>query len=319
MPTSFAALDIGSNTFRLIIAEKGPEGILVGTKKVWQEVTRLSQGLSPGGGFGSAPLKRAFTALDHFAEILQKENPQGGVLAAGTMAVRESADGKEFMKELNCRYGWNSKILSGNQEAFLSARGVQSELIAFPNCSLIFDIGGRSTELIRTYKREISLTKSLPLGVVSLTEKFIHHDPPTTQEVLAMKDYIFQTLSGKDMYIRVKNLDEIIGTAGTVTTICAMLLSLENYDPLRVNGARIPLEDIEALLTEVIGETLIKRSKRIGLHPKRADVIVAGLALTCTLLEFFRGNYLLVSDASLLEGLWLLQAGVISIGELPVT
>jgi exopolyphosphatase/guanosine-5'-triphosphate,3'-diphosphate pyrophosphatase len=313
VPDTFAALDLGSNTFRLMIADK-EYGVgnqpFMDNKKVWQEIPRLSEGLAPGGPFGKEPLKRAFSALDSFHSHILKYKPKR-VLAGATMAARLSGEGPWFAEELRKRYGWDAKILSGAEEAFYTARGVLevlSEDGGGGEDSLIFDIGGRSTEFICIKGKNFVKSVSLPMGVVLLTEEYLRNDPPEPSELRDLQERCLKELESAAFSHESLSF-RLVGTAGTVTTIASMLLGLEKYEPLKVNGAKIDREPILNLLHILSQETVSQRTERKGLHPRRADLILAGLALTISILDFYGKDSLTVSDDGLLEGLWLLCAG----------
>jgi exopolyphosphatase/guanosine-5'-triphosphate,3'-diphosphate pyrophosphatase len=324
-------MDLGSNTFRLLVGVGDEFGVLL-EKKVWQEIPRLSEALIAGGPFKKEARERAFEALEVFAGILA-EHPPEKTLACATMAARIASDGKLFVEETRRRHGWETLILSGEEEAFLSATGVLSGLKKNDpdRDNLIFDIGGRSTEFILADARKIKKTLSLPLGVVSLTETFLKNDPPEPGELGALSAFVKEALfpledffdlpfeedqghlsPGDPETSRLERvpLFDLCGTAGTVTTIGAMLLGLAEYDPARVNNARMALADVENLLCDLSLEKTAVRAERPGLHPKRADVVVAGLALTAEIARRFSQDYLIVSDNGLLEGIWLKAAGL---------
>ncbi|MDR2366852.1 MAG: hypothetical protein LBF58_01880 [Deltaproteobacteria bacterium] len=306
MPSdSLAALDLGSNTFRLIIASQGEGGL--GRSRVWQEIPRLSEGLEEGGPLPQGPKARAWEALEGFAAVIEAERPQR-VLAGGTMAFRQASDGEDFLRAAGRRFGWETLVLTGAQEAYLSAMGVLSGLDPVPPETLIFDVGGRSTEFVNVYGRDIVKTQSLAVGVVGLTEGHIKHDPPEPWELMALDSHVREKLAGGDWTALTPGAT-LVGTAGTVTTMTAMLLGLIEYDRDQVNNRIVDIESAMALLMELAKETTAERQARPGLHPRRADVIVAGLVLVSTIMDYFSKAKIIISDNSLLEGLWLAAAG----------
>jgi exopolyphosphatase/guanosine-5'-triphosphate,3'-diphosphate pyrophosphatase len=305
----YAALDLGSNTFRLILAEADQFGLVYSTKRVFQEIPRLSEGLVQGKPFGEAALKRAWDVLEVFQRIILDAKPQA-VLAGATMAARIAVDGKEFLREIEGRFDWQTKLLSGPAEAYLSASGVLSGLDQVPGSAVIFDIGGRSTEFISVHDKTIARTQSLDIGVVGLTEAYIHSDPPTEMELLRVEERVQKILQSAD-WEDYQEDSVLIGTAGTITTIAAMLLNLAEYSPRQINNSEISGKSIRDLLIKLKGEPLAQRRLMPGLHPGRADVIIAGLILALEILTFFQRKSLIVSDNGLLEGLWLLNARLI--------
>lgn len=297
-----AALDLGSNTFRLMLAEAGE---LWADKKVFQHIPRLSEHLTPGGHFAPAALARAWEALGDFDSRIRAAGA-ARVLAGATMAARLAADGPEFLAAIRDRYGWEALILSGEEEARLTATGVLSGLSPRPERSLIFDIGGRSTEFVSAAGRDLIRSRSLSLGVVALTEEFLS-DPVAPGQLEQVAEASRRVLRAADF----SDLDDnfsLVGTAGTVTTVAALLLNLKEYDPDLVNNARLGRAAIAELLTALAGRTVAERVADYGLHPRRADAIVAGLVLVLEIMDFFGRKDLVVSDNGLLEGVWLKAA-----------
>ena len=319
---TIAALDMGSNTFRLMLADKsgdalkGPGRVPVESpshffwdnKQVFQHIPRLSERLTNGGHFAPEALERAWEALGDFAGHI-REAGADRVLAGATMAARLAADGKEFMAAINKRYGWETVILTGAEEARLTATGTLTGLDPLPPHALIFDIGGRSTEFISSKQSEIIKTRSLSLGVVALTEAHLS-DPAAPGELEAVAEEVRAVLSAAD-FSDVDPGAVLVGTAGTVTTVAALLLNLKEYRPELVNNARLTGDSISDLLNMLAKETVEERVKNHGLHPRRADAIVAGLVEVMEILNFFGRKELVVSDNGLLEGVWLRAGGLI--------
>jgi exopolyphosphatase/guanosine-5'-triphosphate,3'-diphosphate pyrophosphatase len=313
MPGLFAALDLGSNTFRLILARLqapgGGGGMDPASKRVWQEIPRISEGLQEGGAFREAPLARAWKALEGFDAVVKAENPSR-TLACATMAARAASDGRDFMEAVRERFGWECGILRGDEEARLSAAGALAGFPGTAGDSVIFDIGGRSTEFAVAGGRSVVAVKSLPVGVVGLKEAFLFSDPPSEAELRALEARVSEALVGAPLPERPEGAG-LIGTAGTVTTAAAMLLGLEPYSPEKVHGAAISRKAAEKLYRELSAEPQAERARRPGLHPMRADVITGGLALVLGILDRYGAGEFTASDWGLLEGLWLASAGVI--------
>ncbi|UQZ89344.1 exopolyphosphatase [Deltaproteobacteria bacterium Smac51] len=303
---TIAALDLGSNTFRLMLA--GVNGGDWAGKRVFQHIPRLSESLTDGGRFAPAALTRAWAALEDF-HLKIEEAGAVRVLAGATMAARLAADGPDFMDGIKSRFGWETEILPGEEEARLTATGVLTGLEPMPEEALIFDIGGRSTEFISAARGRIRKSRSLAIGVVRLTEAFLN-DPIRSGELEAVAAEVRRVLGGAD-FSDVPAAPVLVGTAGTVTTVAALLLKLKEYQPELVNNARLERSAIEALLHGLASETIAARVEKYGLHPRRADAIVAGLVLVLEIMDFFGQPWLLVSDNGLLEGIWLKAAGLL--------
>ena len=303
-PLPIAALDLGSNTFRLMLAEEsGPH--FWANKRVFQELPRLAEGLATGGPLAPAALDRAWTALDNFAFEVRNSGAKR-VLAGATMAARLAADGADFLAETARRYAWETRLLTGEEEARLTAAGVLTGLAPCPPVALIFDIGGRSTEFIAVSGGVIGRSLSLDLGVVGLTEAHLEA-PARPSQLAAVAKTIRAALSSADLGF-VPAGSVLVGTAGTVTTLAAILLGLSDYDPDRINNARLTRPSLDALLAEVAPLSEARRIADYGLHPRRADALPAGLALVLEIMDHFRQTEFTVSDNGLLEGLWLAAA-----------
>ncbi|MDR1041128.1 MAG: hypothetical protein LBR80_13385, partial [Deltaproteobacteria bacterium] len=270
--TLCGALDLGSNTFRLMLASAGPDGREPdAARRIWQEIPRISEGLTPGEPFQGKALARAWKALEGFGEIIDREKP-GRVLAGATMAFRLASDGPAFVAEAASRFGWRTEILSGAEEARLSAFGALNSLDPPPERSVVFDVGGRSTEFIVLHGRAITALESLPVGVVGLKEAFVQNDPPSPSELGAVEESVRTTLAGAPLPPEGEAF-RLIGTAGTVTTLASMLLGLDGYRPELTHGAEICRAALERLYGEISRETAAQRALRPGLHPMRADVV----------------------------------------------
>jgi exopolyphosphatase/guanosine-5'-triphosphate,3'-diphosphate pyrophosphatase len=308
------------------------------TRRIWQEIPRISEGLAAGGPFKEAPLKRAWRALDGFAEVTAREGPLR-VLAGATMAARLASDGGEFVQEASRRYGWECVVLEGHEEARLSALGALAGLQEPPASAVVFDVGGRSTEFAVISGGRPLEVRSLPVGVVGLKEAYIASDPPAPEELSALEARVAEALleapapapggpagGGPEGAAAgapegaaaggtggAAGAPELIGTAGTVTTLAAMLLKLDSYLPDSVHGRRIPRASIESLYRELASEAQPRRLARPCLHPMRADVIVGGLALVLGVIDRYGAPGVTVSDWGLLEGLWLASSGAVGL------
>jgi exopolyphosphatase/guanosine-5'-triphosphate,3'-diphosphate pyrophosphatase len=307
-PAPIAALDLGSNTFRLMLAEKsGPAAWI--NKRVFQELPRLSENLVPGGRLAPAALDRAWAVLENFAAEIRNAGA-GRALAGATMAARLAADGPAFLAEAGRRYAWETRLLTGEEEARLTATGVLTGLFPCPPEALVFDIGGRSTEFIAVSGGVIGRGLSLDVGVVGLTEAHLKA-PARPGQLEAVAEAVRAALAGADFSF-VPDEPTLVGTAGTVTTMAALLLGLKAYDPDRVNNARLARPDLAGLLAELAPLSEARRVSDYGLHPRRADALPAGLVLVLEIMDRFRRPDLVVSDNGLLEGLWLAAAAWIT-------
>ena len=303
-----AAIDLGSNTIRLLVAaaqEGAPHALLLR-----QETTRLGEGLEPGRCFKPQALERAWRVLEDF-RAAAKALGVASILVGATGAVREAADGEALLARIELDLGLRTRLLSGVEEAALAAAGVLAILKPPGGAFLLFDLGGRSTEFALVAQGEVRRAVSLELGAVALTERFFRQDPPSAEAVRTLRAEVARVLAaGLPAGFAMGKTGPLIGTAGTATTCAAVLQGLEPYDPERINGFAITREALQALFDRLVRLPMSERARIPGLPPDRADILPAGAGVILEILEYFKETCLLVSDAGLLEGLWLVAAGV---------
>jgi len=307
-PSPLAAIDLGSNTVRLLVASG--QGAEFERLLLRQEVTRLGEALKPGEPFLPAAARRTWKVLEQYraeAEALGA----GKVVVGATMAVRQAADGSDFLARISLELGFETLLLSGAQEADLTAAGVMTGLKPVPDSALIFDLGGRSTEFILTKKGNALETYSLEIGAVALTETYLLSDPPLDGEVKACRAGVDNILrcGFSEWDDKAWRPDELVGTAGTTTTLAAMAQGLNVYRPELIDNYRLTREVLAGLFQRILALPTIERALIPGLPRDRADIIAAGAAGVLEIMDFFNTNSLIVSDAGLLEGIWLAAAG----------
>ncbi len=217
--------------------------------------------------------------------------------------MREAQNIAIFLDRIEKETRLPVRIISGLEEARLMAKGVLSLFPSRSGETVIFDMGGGSTEFVFMKEGQMAERLSLPLGVVALTERFLKSDPPGPDESELLKGHCQNIL--KKNLTNNDNIKNLIGTAGTVTTLAAMVKKLFDYDPDQINGTVLTKDRLRQLSEEIFALPLDQRAKLAGLEPGRADVIAAGLLLVLEILDHFSQEDLLVSDAGLLEGLIL--------------
>jgi exopolyphosphatase/guanosine-5'-triphosphate,3'-diphosphate pyrophosphatase len=223
------------------------------------------------------------------------------VVLAATQACRRAADGGEFVARLGRELNLDrAVILSGEQEAGLSRRGILSRLKGPSSGALLADIGGGSTEIMDLGPNP-SPGLSLEMGATSLTEAFLTHDPPRTQELKALDEAVNRGLAPLDG----RKAARLVATAGTATTLASLRLEMEDYQPERIDNFQVGQEELEAQYDRLKGLVLKDRRKVKGLEPERADIILAGMAILRGLLRKLGLGELTVMDAGLLEGILL--------------
>jgi len=301
----YAAIDLGSNTVRLLIARL-EHGQLV-PLEYRREITRLAGKFNPETGLASGAMERTLDVLQQFAAILNQLNLRGFRLV-GTEIIRKAVNQEYFLNEIHNRTGLQLEVLSGEEEARISAYGVLEVLEPRPPRSLIMDIGGASTELTLVDNRQVLWYTSQPLGVVTLRE---HHrtDAERHQHIRGQLEEITQslTLAGYASLAKAPATC-MVGTAGTVTTLAAILLEMEHYQGELINNTIIESGQLPRLRSELAGLSLDDRRKVRGLEAGREHLIVPGIDIVSKLMELFQKTQLTISDYGLLEGLVIGQA-----------
>ena len=302
-----AAIDIGTNTFRLLIADVPPAGELI---PVYREriITRLGEGFHSGGRLSAAACRRSLQALDTFSSSI-RDHAARPVHAVATSVVREAVNGPEFVSAVERRTGIGVKVLSSDEEGRLSCAGVLSS-VAAPDRSCILDIGGGSTELILSRHRLPPLVLSIRLGAVHLCEELLRSDPPSQQEQSAMHARIKKALdaalapdAGSPFPAASPASDMLIGTAGTITTLAAIDQALNQYDPRSINNHVLSRDRISSIRCRLSAMKREERMRVTGIEHGREDLIIAGSAIVLQIMDRFGFDLMTVSDGGLLEGI----------------
>jgi len=305
-----AAIDIGSNTFRLLIAE--PATTLSGTP--WKtihyahKIVRLGEGLHHHGKLSDAGMQRGMQAFREFSALLDEFGVTADrTMAVATAAMREAENGEAFRKSVQHETGIDIRIIAGEIEAAMSLAGACAVLTeATRRNMLLFDIGGGSTEFIRAQDACARDAVSRKLGVVRLVEAHLHSDPPSANNYQAMKQtaitHINEVAAGWPDH---QAPEYLVGTAGTVTTLAATELDLCPYDADIINNHNISLAAFQGLRDRLLSMTHEERQAIRTIEQGRGDLIVAGLAIIEAVLDYWQYKDLIVVDAGLLEGAWL--------------
>ena len=294
-----ATLDVGTNTVLMLVAERDPAGAVHAIAD-FARITRLGRGVDSSGRLDP---DAAAQTLATIVEFVQKARELGAekIVGVATAALRDVSDGAEFIAQVKARAGVDLEIITGETEAQLSYLAVTRGLQLDPAAKLLIaDIGGGSTELIRVEPgRELDVA-SLQIGSVRLTERFVHHDPPTAHEAMDLRLAVNEALQALEWEF---SPDQMVGISGTVTTVCAIVLGLAAYDPKVVHGHRLSQGDVIATIAKLGALPLEERKKLPGLEPGRADVIFAGAAILERIMCHFNMNEMVVSDQGVRWGL----------------
>jgi exopolyphosphatase / guanosine-5'-triphosphate,3'-diphosphate pyrophosphatase len=294
--TRVAVIDVGTNSTRLLVADV--EDGAVAPLERRSTVTRLGRGVDLSGHLAGEAIEDVCAAIGDYVGILQELGAET-VDAIATSAVRDADNGGAFIAELRERFALSARVLGGEEEARLTYLGATSE--APPSApTLVVDIGGGSTELIVGRGEEISFHDSLQAGVVRHTERCISTDPPTAGELEAIADDVrglIETSVGTGV-----EAAQGIAVAGTPTSLAAVELGLEPYDPSRVHGHVLALPSIQRMLSRLASVPLAERVEITGLHPDRAPTIVAGVVILVEAMRAFGLEEISVSEHDILYG-----------------
>jgi exopolyphosphatase / guanosine-5'-triphosphate,3'-diphosphate pyrophosphatase len=313
-----ATIDIGTNSVLLLVAERR-DGVIVPVVER-AAVTRLGRGVDRTRTFDPAAVEATLACLADYAEEIRRAGASR-VDVVGTSAMRDAAGGEDFRDRAAALLGVPPRVISGNEEAELTFAGALSGL-EIEGPALVFDLGGGSTELIRGDVRAGAATLaravSVDVGSVRLTERCLASDPPRPEELAEVRRTARALLDAALITIGAPApAAQLVGVAGTVTTLAAYALGVAPYDASRVHGARISAEVIARSVRDLAALSVAQRRMIPTIEPKRADVIVAGAVVTDEILAwarpFTRGD-LLVSDRGVRWGLAarLLQGSTIA-------
>jgi exopolyphosphatase/guanosine-5'-triphosphate,3'-diphosphate pyrophosphatase len=291
-----AVIDIGSNSTRLLVADVEDGSVEPVERR--STVTRLGRGVDLSGQLAAEAIEAACAAIDPYVATLQELGAEK-VDAIATSAVRDASNGGAFVAELRERFALSARVLGGEEEARLTYIGATSET-APEVPTLVVDIGGGSTELIVGNGREIEWHASLQAGVVRHTERHLVHDPPTPVELEALAADLRGLIEAAAT--AAPGAEAGIAVAGTPTSLAAIELELEPYDPRRVHGHVLELGSVQRMLSQLAATPLAERTQIRGLHADRAPTIVAGVVTLAEAMRAFDLDRVTVSEHDILYG-----------------
>lgn len=296
-----AAIDIGTNSTKMTVADVSESGVLTVVSEV-SEVTRLGEGVDASHRLNEAAMERTLEAVTRYAAEARSLGA-GEVLGAGTSALRDAANGLNFLEQARLRAGVEIQIISGDREAQLAYAAVRSDAsLGIPADAnlLVFDIGGGSTELILGDQTGTGRHDSLDVGAVRLTERFLPSDPPTAEEMDEAVAFVRSALLTFELP---ETLLYIAGIGGTALNIGAVMSGLLSPDPDAVHAMTVTHSAVIEARVRFASVPIIERRKIPGLEPKRADIIVAGVLILDCLLTYFSADSFLLSARGLRYGL----------------
>ena len=291
-----AAVDLGTNSTRLLVANVADGQVDVIVRRL--KITRLGGGVDERKRLLPAPIARARNVLVDFRSEIQKLGAERTLLVA-TSAVRDGEYGEAFLGEIEWSYGFATRLLTGDEEAQLTFRGAALGRDLAEE-TLLLDIGGGSTEFVVGDADGLRFHESLDVGSGRLTERFLHTDPPSADELeaggRAARDLLAERIPD-DLRPRTA-----IGVAGTITSIAALDLGLEDYDPEQVHGHGLSRAGVAAQLDRLAALPLAERCQVPALDPDRAPLIVAGAVILREALDRFGLDGIEASEHDLLDG-----------------
>ena len=296
-----AAVDVGTNSVRLLVAEAAADGSLLPIERL-MTITRLGAGVDATGHLDDAALERTLACIATYADRWSQLRA-GRVRISATSAVRDAADRDRFFDGVRERAGVDAEVLSGDEEATTSFLGATAGTGGEPPY-LVLDIGGGSTEFILGTSAPAAMT-SRQLGCVRLTERAVTTDPPAPDDLARARGIIDRELDAVEELVEVRSANTLIGVAGTVTTIGALHLRLAAYEADAIHRARVPAAAVRRITAQLAAMTSRGRRGLGPMAPGREDVIVAGALILERVVDRFGFDEVLVSESDILDGLAL--------------
>lgn len=275
-----AAIDCGTNSIRLLIADaRTDESGRTVLRDVVREmrIVRLGQGVDATGWLAEAALKRTFAAADEYAALIEHYGADR-VRFVATSATRDAGNRDVFVAGIRSRLGVEPEVVSGDEEAALSFRGALNAAVELDPADrvLVVDLGGGSTECVLGTPREVIAARSVDVGCVRMTERHLGSNPPTEEQQARVLRDVDEAMDVVARTVPLERTTRLVGVAGTVTTVTAMALGLEHYDPERINGTVLEIPDVTRACRELTAMTREQRAALGFMHEGRVDVIGAG-------------------------------------------
>ena len=303
--TRVAAVDCGTNTIKLLVADLDPT---TGTEHELvreMRMVRLGQDVDRTGRLAEEALARTFAAVEEYAALVARHDVEA-VRFCATSAARDAENAADFAEGVRARMGVDPEVVTGDEEARLSYVGATRSLLGgdHPQPFLVVDIGGGSTELILGSGTEVEAGRSLDVGSVRMTERHLLGDPPTHAQVEAAAAEVDVALDELAEHgVDPARGRTVVGVAGTITTVAAAVLDLPEWDYDAVHHAQLARDDVHATTARLLAMTYAERRALPYMHPGRADVIGAGALILDRVLARTDSDRLLVSQTDILDGI----------------
>ncbi|MGW4748268.1 Ppx/GppA phosphatase family protein [Streptomyces sp. NPDC004290] len=300
--TRVAGIDCGTNSIRLLVADLHPEtGELVELDRR-MTIVRLGQGVDQTGRLAPEALERTFAACRAYAGVIEELGAERLRFVA-TSASRDAENRQDFVDGVVEILGVEPEVITGDQEAAFSFTGATGELHG-DDRRLVVDIGGGSTEFV-VGNRHVEAARSVDIGCVRLTERHVRHDPPTAEEVAAIRADVRAALDLAAATVPIDAADTLVGLAGSVTTVAAIALGLPEYDSEKVHHSRISAAQVAEVTERLLASTHDERAAIPVIHPGRVDVIIAGALVLREIVERVGAREVVVSEHDILDGIAL--------------
>ncbi|WP_329132631.1 Ppx/GppA family phosphatase [Streptomyces sp. NBC_01476] len=311
MTTRVAAIDCGTNSIRLLVADLDPAAGTLTDLERRMRIVRLGQGVDRTGRLAPEALERTFAACREYAELIRVHGvPHERVRFVATSASRDAENRDDFVRGVRAILGVEPEVITGDQEAEFSFTGATRELGAadgLPTPYLVVDIGGGSTEFVLG-DRHVIAARSVNIGCVRMTERHLLRDghltdPPTPEQIAAMTADIDAALSEAARAVPFDRARTLVGLAGSVTTIGGIALGLPAYDPAAIHHSRVSLEQVREITTRLLTATHAERAAIPVMHEGRTDVIGAGALVLLRIMERTGAKEVVVSEHDILDGI----------------
>ena len=296
-----AGIDCGTNSIRLLIADVDRTGLTDVVREM--RIVRLGQGVDRTGRLAPEALERTRGALVDYAATI-REHAAERVRMVATSATRDAANREEFTEMVRAELGVDPEVITGQQEAALTFSGAASALAEPAGPLLVVDIGGGSTELVRGVDGTIR-AHSMDVGCVRMTERHLRDDPPSADQIAATIADVRAAIADARRDVPLDGDITFVGVAGTVTTVAAIALGLDRYDPDVIHGSKISAEQIAEVTERLLHMTHAERAALPVMHPGRVDIIGGGALVLRTLVEQTGVAEVVASEHDILDGIAL--------------
>lgn len=297
-----AAIDCGTNSIRLLVADV-VDGVVTDVDRR-MIINRLGAGIDKTGEFSSAALERTFAACDEYASLIRGLKAQR-VRFVATSASRDAKNRDDFIEGVHARLGVTPDVISGEEEAALSFAGATAGIGGHHKGPfLVVDIGGGSTEFVLGTNRPTH-ARSVNIGCVRMTERHLQADPPTQEQIAAATADIDAAIAQAADVVPISQAATLVGVAGSVTTVAAIALGLDQYDSNRIHDSVITIDQVQDIAELLLAMPRSQRAAMGVMHPGRVDVIGAGALVLARIMVRTGADQVVVSEHDILDGIAL--------------